>query len=528
MKKLIWSLLSITILGGALAGAVYLGKRSQDVRKGATGSDAVVTIETGANNNSIELNHEIDAKIYIDTGTIAFDFFRMVINPSSMDVIEFVPVLSNTLFTTVQYGKVENNLIKLQGIVAKPAAELPRGMVEIGTLKMKGVANGTVALSLVSGSINDVATGSLVQVSYQGTNLVVTGGATGIGNVDLSFSPGSGNLVVGETMAVNLMAKTNGSKITAATIKLGFDSSKTEVVAVTANSGYTIGNGFVPDGSGLLEGTLLWMTDPSGLVSGDINLATIIIRAKASGSDSLRVVNGSMAGINGSAQGKLDVASTAGSYTYTNAGGVTDTPIPTAEPTGNVNDPLLKFKFAFAGVMPTGANCVNNWPIEVTVKGSDGETKKYSNVATQRDSSITDRAVYEASVRLTGFAGRNNLAVFIKGPKHLQAKYGIDGQDFFYNQAGGSISVSTDKVYDFSKYPLLAGDVTGDAVGVPDGKIDGRDFSFMKAHGSPVSGREEVAAGGYLQADLDGNCFTGVQDSVLLMISLKEKQEQLY
>ncbi len=82
-----------------------------------------------------------------------------------------------------------------------------------------------------------------------------------------------------------------------------------------------------------------------------------------------------------------------------------------------------------------------------------------------------------------GYANSGN-AVFIKGPQHLQMKYGKDEQTGFYEKEGGEISLGVDeseKVYDFSEYSILAGDISGEKEGVADGRVDGRDFSYMKS-----------------------------------------------
>jgi len=83
---------------------------------------------------------------------------------------------------------------------------------------------------------------------------------------------------------------------------------------------------------------------------------------------------------------------------------------------------------------------------------------------------------------------------------------------------------TTTPLFDFTKYPLLAGDVTGPD-GTQDGVVDGLDFSFVKTQSIA---RTEVAAGEYMLADLNGNCKMESQDLAILMLSLKEKQAQLY
>jgi hypothetical protein len=196
----------------------------------------------------------------------------------------------------------------------------------------------------------------------------------------------------------------------------------------------------------------------------------------------------------------------------------------------NTQTLLLKYKVAF-GDVPANAKCAVNWPMQVIVLGN-GVTGVYNNMVPERDTSITDRAVYKGTVRLVGFdyGARNNMAAFFKGSKHLQMKYGVNGQEGPYNKAGGELVLKgeneADQVeYDFSKYPMLAGDVTNQAGNGQDGIINGLDFKYIKTKSLT---HETVAEGSYLLADLDGNCQLNSNDVNILKKSLSEKQGQLY
>ena len=186
--------------------------------------------------------------------------------------------------------------------------------------------------------------------------------------------------------------------------------------------------------------------------------------------------------------------------------------------------PVLRFRTSFAGVT-TGAQCTDGWSVNVGIM-SNGQIRNYDNVGLTKNGESNGLAVFEGEVRLTGVSSNNNLAVFVKGKKHLQLKYGVSGQKSFYNQSGGQISVTGDRattpINDFSGYPLLAGDLSGSNEGVQDGVVDGLDFSYVKRE---VNKRTE---GNGLMADLNGNCKLESQDLSLLMLAMKEKQEQLY
>ena len=112
----------------------------------------------------------------------------------------------------------------------------------------------------------------------------------------------------------------------------------------------------------------------------------------------------------------------------------------------------------------------------------------------------------------------------------MQVKYGVNGQQGFYNKAGGELSgltidPNTTQGFSFEKYPLLAGDVTGPTAGVQDGMVDGLDFAYIK---NAANGRATVSSGGYMLGDINGNCAMESQDLSLMMISLNSKQGQLY
>lgn len=236
----------------------------------------------------------------------------------------------------------------------------------------------------------------------------------------------------------------------------------------------------------------------------------------------------------------LSVSSVAGiAYTIVAGAGPTATPpeatptVPaeaTSTPMPTPSEDSLSFKFSYLEVREDYAGA-DDWKLTVIVRQKDGTQTVAEKVATTKtEETVTytrddDRKVklrvYQASVPLTGIADRKDLAVFIRGPKHIQVKYGVDGQTDFYNQAGGELTVVKGTVYDFSKYPALPGDVSGEARGVRDGKIDGRDFSFIK---SEVVKRSQ----GDIKADLNGNQALESGDITTFAQALKERQSQLY
>jgi hypothetical protein len=134
----------------------------------------------------------------------------------------------------------------------------------------------------------------------------------------------------------------------------------------------------------------------------------------------------------------------------------------------------------------------------------------------------SDLEYFMAEIELNDEMESDDLAVFIKGPKHLQLKYGMDKQTSYYNDLYGKLKAfnlgdNEDKVYDFTGYPVLAGDI---ANGKQDGLINALDFSYVKKQMSSIKPDEKV--------DLDGNCKILSGDFGLVLKTLKEKEDQNY
>lgn len=194
--------------------------------------------------------------------------------------------------------------------------------------------------------------------------------------------------------------------------------------------------------------------------------------------------------------------------------------------------PVLNYKVSYRGVLPNDHACMVDWPIQVIVL-SRGTTQVYNNVIPSEVIDVNEgenkKVVLKGSLVLTGFNYTDQVAVFFKGPKHLQMKYGVQNQNKNYNKAGGELvltkDVNTSPWYDFSDHPMLPGDVVGKDSEQQDGDINILDFSYVK---SIVAKLETVPAGQNLKADLNGNCQANSGDLYLLSRSLEDKQGQLY
>lgn len=189
--------------------------------------------------------------------------------------------------------------------------------------------------------------------------------------------------------------------------------------------------------------------------------------------------------------------------------------------------PVLNYKVSFGYVYPGASDCAVNWPVQVIVL-SGGTTHVYTDVIMQSKKDGDGRVTYEGSLELVDFPYKDGVAVFFKGPKHLQMKYAIQDQSTSYEKAGGELTLTTDPAtspkYDFSKYWMLPGDLVGTDSDVPDGWINGRDFSYVKNHADHTT----VEAGEYLFTDLNGDCQANSNDVNVLKKSLEFKQGQLY
>ncbi len=192
--------------------------------------------------------------------------------------------------------------------------------------------------------------------------------------------------------------------------------------------------------------------------------------------------------------------------------------------------PVLNYKVQFAFVKTDDSKCFvsQDWPLQVIVMGG-GVTKVYNGVVPNEIDKTGLYLKMQGSLVLEGFNQTENVAVFMKGPKHLQMKYAVANQKEPYEKAGGELTLtklaSTSLLYDFSAYPMLAGDVVGANSESQDGWINGVDYSYIKTRADL---HKTVTEGTYLKGDLDGQCQVNANDVNELKNSLEQKQEELY
>ena len=361
----------------------------------------------------------------------------------------------------------------------------------------------------------------------------------------VSFVPASSELSVGETIVTSFFLDTKGAKLAGMDVQLTYSRNKLRVVRVEEVSvvfrenNNTVFKTNVDESGGVIDLTVFSSENLNNLPSGVSNLFKIVFEAKAVGTarvglntnyDNLLVkqveTDVSMVGIEAGGQATY-VISEVGPV---NSPTLTPTERVTPVPTVISEDTRLNFKIAFSGFKDKEAVCGQNWPVNVLVMGQ-GETAVYLDVALVATDEKTekDEVIFGASFLIDrGYSNLSN-AIFIKGPQHLQVKYGEDGQTGFYNREGGGVLLGMDKnekVYDFSGYSILAGDITGMEEGVADGRVDGRDFSYVKSKISVV--RKDPIFIEMVKGDFDGDCMVGNVDLSILMNSLVEKLDELY
>ncbi len=267
-------------------------------------------------------------------------------------------------------------------------------------------------------------------------------------------------------------------------------------------------------------------TNAADVPSGAFKVATVNLRAVALGTGIISIdetgtkVSGRNPVVSSNDTALLVTTIEGASYNISADGGEG-----TPQPTNSAADAdmWINYRVAFAGVK-ADRQCATNWQTKLTAL-SGQIRKEYASVPLTRTTSVNSKgeAIYEGSFHAPGFNQANGVALFFKGPKHLQVKYGKTGQTAVYNQAGGEISLTnvanTSPMLNFSEYPILAGDVNGD------GMINGIDFTIIKPKAADFV---EIASGGYLAEDLDGSCQVNNNDIILLVRSLNEKQDQVY
>ena len=204
----------------------------------------------------------------------------------------------------------------------------------------------------------------------------------------------------------------------------------------------------------------------------------------------------------------------------------------------------INFKFSFFGITP-GAKCISEYlvpktKIELDIANIPSiSSGKYVNKI-QTSFEETDEVDSKGNkiFKVTGltldkdkFGSVNNFNyIKIKGPWHLKRRMCQDGQDKKLAESTVcdiNLKASSGKMYDFSEYTLLAGDVTGDGsggkngIGGGDGVINSLDLVYVKNRINPGA---EISCG--RQGDLNMDGVVNTLDLSLVKYSLTERDDE--
>ena len=206
--------------------------------------------------------------------------------------------------------------------------------------------------------------------------------------------------------------------------------------------------------------------------------------------------------------------------------------------TQECSDVAISYKIAFAGILP-GAKCIDEYLIPETRIESD-----VANVPSIASGKYTDKIqtsfeetdetdskgnrifqVTNLVLDKDKFGSVNNFNyVKVKGPWHLKRRMCQDGQGKKMPESTVcdiNLKANSGKVYDFSEYTLLAGDITADGSKRGDGVINSLDLGYIKTRLNPGSG---VNCG--REGDLNMDGVVNSIDLNLVKTSLTERDDE--
>jgi len=318
-------------------------------------------------------------------------------------------------------------------------------------------------------------------------------------NVDSYLVPATKSIAVGEVFTAKLMVNSGSNKVSSVKMRVQTDVTKLKIKSVMANGG--VFNSVLMESVSGNIATIYAMASKPGanLPNGEIEVATIIFEGVANSNSGATMLN----------DYELVGPGLVGTLFWQNPSYTVGTVV-------NEIDLILNYKVVFGGVIAANSQCAINWPLKIMVSGN-GQSKTYENIVPTNKKVVGNKLVFSGNLALTGFTQTSGVAAFISGSKHLSSKYGKNNQTDLYDIAGGELTLTktNSPVYDFSDYPLLAGDINNDAM------INGVDFASVKA-------KSLIHESTDLRGDLDGNCQVNSNDVNILKMSLQSKQGQTY
>ncbi|MEI8068044.1 MAG: hypothetical protein WCG91_03840 [Candidatus Shapirobacteria bacterium] len=194
----------------------------------------------------------------------------------------------------------------------------------------------------------------------------------------------------------------------------------------------------------------------------------------------------------------------------------------------------LDFDMTFKGIKKDVSKCASNIEVKLFAQSPDGNSNEVTATAVKTDRIKTIKVagedinyiIYEVrNVAFDAdFVSRDNITLYVTGYEYGQMEYAADGQSEFFDGVTGDLSLTDGQntKYDFTAYPMLAGDAVGEDEDVPDGKIDSNDFAYIKANLDKT-----VPDGQHLLGDFDRTCKINSGDSTLLKYSLIERLSKI-
>lgn len=202
------------------------------------------------------------------------------------------------------------------------------------------------------------------------------------------------------------------------------------------------------------------------------------------------------------------------------------TPKPTIFPATETN---LSFKLAFAGIVP-GAECIDKYLVPetklelsiVNVPSNNHQDNLLTSFEETNEVDSKGNRIFKVTSLVLDNSKFSSVDTFnyvkIKGPWHLKRKMCQDGQNSRLSETTVceiDLKVGDVKVYDFSEYTLLAGDIDKNGV------VNTIDLSFIKA---VLSLESEIKCG--IEGDLNMDGIVNTYDLNLVKDTLVERDSE--
>jgi len=534
MKKINYKIILGILLLVALVGAVLLVQQKQETRRGATNTTGFIRLSLDENSTTKEVTADKEFTVPLvanvtDAGGVDSVVAYFCYDPTKIDLKDtsdleksFTPVdPAQYVGGSIKVKESNNKCVKVTFVSIKQGARMGARVADINFKTMASSGTGTITIDKSNSSLG-VAGQDNVDISSVGNLNYSISGETGVYWVYRGSSPCQKSSIKYDSLDACNAADDSKNSCYA---------SEEECNAVTNPKVYCVGtcpagtahktdgvcsNGGTRDDSSCTD----VLTSYCGK-NYDYNCCTCKTTA---------VVNG-VCGIKrntctGGQLDDIDDSSTQYKWNCVGTNGGTTDNCSKAMSTG---DAVLDLKLAFAGVKKDNAKCAkDNWLVKIKLVNSTDNTvidEILSGYPTQTTSvNKNGEVIYDLSnIMVTGIpeAGVSKSAFFLTGPKHVSVKYGENNQERWYPDSAGVLSLNRGvNNYDFSNFPLLAGDVNGDGI------IDGRDFSYVKEKMNLYL--PAAADGTNVEGDINGDCIVNAGDIGLVKLSLKELHGQTY